>query len=260
MVNMLGPDLLKTAKKPTILLFRNRWNEFAMKNKTFIHVCIALVMLLSLCGLATAETKYYGGHLCSYDAFNCVSVGRGDTWGKLFPNKRLREIVKRLNRTNVALRYRRWIVVPVNLKNLNHMDLSPFPDYMSTSGQKLVIVNLGLHAFAAYNKEGSLVHWGPVSGGKGWCPDVSQKCETAVGSYRIVQKQGPECVSKTFPVETGGGAPMPHCMHYYRGFALHGSTLPGFHASHGCIRLFFDDAKWLNYQFLNVGTRVVVTR
>ncbi len=230
-----------------------------MKNKLLIRLCITFTVLLGFAGSATAESKYYGGHLCAYDAFSCVNVGRSDTWAKLFPNERERAIVKRLNRTNVSLRYRRWIVVPVNLKDMNHMDLSPFPDFMSTSGKKLVIVNLGLHAFAAYNEEGYLVHWGPVSGGKGWCSDVNQKCETAVGSFRVVQMQGPECVSKKFPVETGGGAPMPYCMHYYRGFALHGSTLPGFHASHGCIRLFFKDAEWLNKQFLTVGTRVVVT-
>ncbi|MCX7124554.1 MAG: L,D-transpeptidase, partial [Gammaproteobacteria bacterium] len=43
-------------------------------------------------------------------------------------------------------------------------------------------------------------------------------------------------------------------------FALHGSTLPGYNASHGCVRLFFDDAKWLNQDFLNIGTRVTVSR
>ena len=117
-----------------------------------------------------------------------------------------------------------------------------------------------IHAVAAYNTKGELVHWGPVSGGKGWCPDVRQYCNTAVGAFRVVQKQGPECISEKFPVETNGGAPMPYCMHYYRGFALHGSTLPGFHASHGCIRLFHDDAQWLNKHFLKVGDRVVVTR
>lgn len=207
-----------------------------------------------------AKYKYYGGHLCAYSEFRCIKVNRGDTWAKLFPNKRNREIVKRLNRMNVSLRYRRWIVIPTSLGKVSHLDMSPFPDKVKASGKRLVVVNLGLHAFAAYNEEGRLIHWGPVSGGKGWCPDVRQYCNTAVGVFRVIHKQGPKCISEKYPVETAGGAPMPYCMHYYRGFALHGSTLPGFHASHGCIRLFKDDAKWLNKHFLTVGDRVIVTR
>ncbi len=207
-----------------------------------------------------AQSKYYGAHLCGYPEFKCITVKSGDTWEKLFPNERQREIVKRLNRTNTPLGYRRWIVVPTNIAEVNHLDLSPFPDTIKTNGKKLLIVNLGLHAFGAYNEEGRLVHWGPVSGGKGWCPDIKHYCNTAVGTFQVIQKEGPKCVSPKYPVETGGGAPMPWCMHYYRGFALHGSTLPGFHASHGCIRLFKDDAKWLNQHFLDIGTPVIVTR
>lgn len=233
-------------------------------NKIKIILRITAVALLSVSTVSMAEeelnSKYYGGHLCAYDAFNCIKVKRGTTWAKQFPNKAEREIVKRLNRINIPLRNRRWIVVPADIKTVSHMDLSPFPDAIDTGGKKKIIVKLGLHAFGAYDESGQLVHWGPVSGGKGWCSDINRKCETAVGSYRIIEKKGPSCVSKIFPVETGGGAPMPYCMHYYRGFALHGSTLPGFHASHGCLRVFHDDAKWLNREFLDVGTPIVVMR
>ena len=202
--------------------------------------------------------RYYGSELCAYPEFRCIKVTRGDTWEKLFPNERERELVKRLNRTNVPLQYRRWIVIPTNLNKLSYMDLSPFPGHVQTE-ERFVVVNLSLHAFGAYDDKGDLVYWGPVSAAKGWCPDVKMYCNTAVGAFRIVEKEGPKCISKTFPIETNGGAPMPYCMNYYRGFALHGSTLPGFHASHGCIRLFPQDAEWLNKHFVKVGTRVVVT-
>ena len=241
-----------------------------MKNKCLAFAVAAGLLLASQ--VAVAETsdstidfsktkaKYYGAHLCGYDEFRCVPVKRGDSWKKLFPNQRQREIVKRLNRTNTSLGYRRWIVVPTNLDQVEHLDLSPFPGTIKATGGRLVVVNLGLHAFAAYDQDGKLVHWGPVSGGKGWCPDIRKHCNTAVGVFKVVNKQGPRCISKRFPVETAGGAPMPWCMHYFRGFALHGSTLPGFHASHGCIRLFKDDAKWLNQHFVGIGTQVIVTR
>ena len=59
---------------------------------------------------------------------------------------------------------------------------------------------------------------------------------------------------------------MPYCMHFFRGYALHGSeVVPGFRDSHGCVRLFIEDAKWLNEEFIIVpraggiiGTRVIV--
>ncbi len=228
--------------------------------KKFI-ACIGMVCLLvvGVMGTASAKSKYYGTHLCGYPGFKCVQIRRGDTWAKLFTSKREREIVKRLNRTNVALRYRSWIVVPTNLGRIDHMDMSPFPDYIKPPGKRTIIVKLGLHAFGAYNEQGSLVHWGPVSGGKGFCEDVGRACPTATGSHSVYRKQGTDCISSKFPLDTNGGAPMPYCMHYYNGFALHGSTLPGYHASHGCIRLFNDDAKWLNKHFLKIGSKVIVT-
>jgi len=39
---------------------------------------------------------------------------------------------------------------------------------------------------------------------------------------------------------------------------MHGSTLPGYHASHGCIRMFEDDAHWLNKEFTEKGTIIQV--
>ncbi|OGT52705.1 MAG: endopeptidase IV [Gammaproteobacteria bacterium RIFCSPHIGHO2_12_FULL_41_15] len=228
--------------------------------RKIIKVILSIALIAAVGEILFAESRYYGGNLCAYEGFHCVKVKSGDTWAKLFPNEHEREIVKRLNRTNLPLYYRSWIVVPRDLKQLTLMDLSPFPDQMETNGQKLVLINLGVHAFGAYGPDGKLVHWGPISGGKGWCPDIHGQCNTVVGQFNVVEKKGPECVSDKFPVETEGGAPMPYCMYFYRGFAMHGSTLPGYHASHGCVRLFFEDAQWLNRHFVDVGTRVILSR
>jgi len=233
-----------------------KFNRF---NSTALGVVAAALVFFGMPTQAAAAEKYYGGHLCGYEGFKCVKVKRGDTWAKLFPNKKQREIVKRLNRTNMSIRHRPWIVVPTDLTNLSYMDLSPLPDYIGEQTNKLILVNLALQAFGAYDKEGYLVHWGAISGGRGWCADAGQECKTQTGEHRILRKQGPGCVSTAFPLTTGGGAPMPYCMHYYRAFALHGSTLPGYHASHGCVRLFFEDAKWLNKNFVDLGTKVIVT-
>jgi len=150
--------------------------------------------------------------------------------------------------------------VPTNLNHVNITDLSPFPLHRDTNGHKLLLVSLSQQAFGAYNTEGQLVYWGPISGGKGYCPDIGRGCSTVTGKFKVYRKQGPGCVSSKFPIETNGGAPMPYCMHFKGGFALHGSTLPGYNDSHGCVRLFFDDAKWLNQKFISIGTPVTVVR
>lgn len=202
---------------------------------------------------------YYGGELCAYDEFNCVKVKRSDTWAKLFPDERQREMVKRLNRINLPVTNRSWIVVPTSFEGIEYLDLSPFPRHLEEPAKReQLVVDLSDQAFGAYNASGDLIYWGPVSGGKGYCSDTNSYCGTVQGTFRITRKQGPECVSSKFPLETDGGAPMPYCMHFYRGFAMHGANLPGQHASHGCVRLFQSDAAWLSKNFAKIGTPVTV--
>lgn len=205
--------------------------------------------------------RYYGKSLCSNPQFTCIKVNPRTTWATLFPNPHDRDVVKRLNRVSLQTVSRPWIVVPKNLRHTNVMALSPFPQQLTPTGQKFVIVNLNYQAWAAYDETSKLVRWGPASGGKGYCPDIHSKCNTITGHFRIYRKQGPECISSRFPVETHGGAPMPYCMHFHTGFALHGApVLPGYNASHGCVRLFVEDAQWLNLDFTHIGTPVIVTR
>ncbi len=45
---------------------------------------------------------------------------------------------------------------------MEYLDLSPFPPNIHPTHQKVLVVNLGLHAFTAYDEKGQLVHWGPV--------------------------------------------------------------------------------------------------
>jgi hypothetical protein len=219
----------------------------------------ALLVSLGLTGAGSAQAAYYGGDLCAYEEFNCVKVKRSDNWAKLFPDERERELVKRLNRMNVPVTNRSWIVVPATFDGLTYLDLSPFPRQLEDSkGRSEVIVDLSDQAFGAYSAKGELIYWGPISGGKRYCSDTQSYCGTAKGSFRVTRKQGPECVSSKFPLETDGGAPMPYCMHFFRGFAMHGALLPGKHASHGCVRLFQSDAAWLSKSFIKIGTPVTV--
>ena len=156
------------------------------------------------------------------------------------------------------------IAVPTNLANTDLLDISPFPATISAPNQKLIIVDPKTMAFGAYDANGNLVHWGPISAGQNYCSDIKRRCHTVTGTFHIYSKQGAGCKSKKFPIGKGG-APMPYCMFFYNGFALHASTtVPGYNASHGCVRLFREDAQWLNTEFISLpgknggGTKVIV--
>src|SRR5690606_6690334 len=127
-------------------------------------------------------------------------------------------------------------------------------------GQRVIIVKAKDLAWGAYDETGILQKWGPVSTGRGFCPDTQEKCTTPRGIFTVYRKAGDWCESSKYPIPTGG-APMPYCMFFNGGFALHGSDqLPGFNASHGCVRLLVVDAQWLNDEFVNVGTtKVIIT-
>ena len=110
----------------------------------------------------------------------------------------------------------------------------------------------------AINDEGKVVRSGPGSGGRGYCPDIKRSCRTPSGTYNVMSKRGADCRSSRYPVGKGG-APMPYCMFFSKYYAIHGSPdVPNRNASHGCIRVKPQDAKWLHKNFIKIGTKVVV--
>ena len=110
----------------------------------------------------------------------------------------------------------------------------------------------------AINANGKVVRTGHGSGGRGYCPDIRRSCRTPTGTYSVISKSGPSCRSTRYPVGRGG-APMPYCMFFSKYYAIHGSPdVPHRNASHGCIRVVPSDARWLNQNFVHVGTKVVV--
>jgi lipoprotein-anchoring transpeptidase ErfK/SrfK len=109
-----------------------------------------------------------------------------------------------------------------------------------------VLVSLPLQRLWVF-RGSELVATSPVSTGK-------RGHETPAGSFPILQKRI-EHYSNVYD-----NAPMPYMQrltHY--GIALHGGRLPGYPASHGCIRLPHRFARRL-YNLTDYGTRVIVTR
>lgn len=105
---------------------------------------------------------------------------------------------------------------------------------------------------------GRVIRSGKAIGGARYCSDIGRSCRTPSGTYSVLSKGGPGCRSSRYPLGKGG-AKMPYCMFFSKNYAVHGSyELPNYNASHGCIRVQPDAARWLSQSFMHVGTTVVV--
>lgn len=96
-------------------------------------------------------------------------------------------------------------------------------------------------------KDGTLLDTSPVSTGR-------KGRETPTGNFPILQKK------KRHFSNLYGNAPMPYMQRLtWGGVAMHAGYLPGYPASHGCIRMPRSFAKKL-YGLTNFSSRVTVTR
>lgn len=219
----------------------------------------ATILFLSIITTIPALAKgRYSEKYCHQEGFHCIKVEKGQKWKDLWPDDEKRHLVMKLNRMNTGLIAGMTIAIPNDLERTALIDLAPFPLTNSPTGEKFIQVDLAVLAWGAYDADGKLINWGPVAGGKDFCPDVQRQCRTVTGTFKIQRKGDAKCKSNTFPIPDGG-APMPYCMFFHGGYAMHGSNeVPGYNASHGCVRMWVDDAKWLNKEFGGVGTTVTV--
>jgi hypothetical protein len=226
-------------------------------------ICLAIFLFTTI---AKAENRF-SEILCQRPGYQCLTIGLKDSWASLFPDKEMRDLIRRINRINIKLRPGMRLAVPENIDNISIYDVSPFPRYIEGNKEKTIYINQKELAWGAYDEAGELVWWGPISPGILHCRAYGG-CNTPTGAFRIIRKQDIDCVSTAFPRRAhgeNGGALMPYCMHFFRGYALHGSEeVPGYRASHGCIRMFTEDARWLNEEFIELpgigqkGTRIVI--
>ncbi len=125
-------------------------------------------------------------------------------------------------------------------------------------GEKMIVVDPHKHRWYAYAANGKLMRSGLATAGSSWCKDIDRACKTSVGTFRIQSLGSSDCVSNTYPVGEGG-APMPYCMYFNGGQGIHGSNqVVADNVSHGCVRVRVSDAEWLRYNFVSVGTKVVI--
>lgn len=142
--------------------------------------------------------------------------------------------------------------------------LNDYPQYaelgqtFNTGGERAFVFSPRYKRWGAYDKDGYRVAGGVANGGADYCAELGRPCHTPIGNYRVHSKKSADCVSSRFPLGRGG-APMPYCMFFNGGYAIHGSPyISDRNGSHGCIRVQTSAAQWLHRYFMNPGTKVIV--
>ena len=116
---------------------------------------------------------------------------------------------------------------------------------LAPDGSMLVVVNLATQRLVAF-RNGVPIGASTISSGK-------TGHETPTGVFTILQKNK-EHYSKTY-----NNAPMPNMQRLtWRGIALHAGNLPGYPASHGCVRLPLNFSSLL-FGATSLGMTVVIT-
>lgn len=161
---------------------------------------------------------------------------------------------------------------PSSSAPVNPAEASKFWDGDSLLGPTAIhIVRAEQKAY--FYKGGQLAGVTPVSTG-------SSKYTTSPGNFTVSQK-AVDYFSRTYgkiidlatgtvvnddadsrkdkpgPGQKFVGSPMPHFLRFNRGVGMHAGHLPGYAASHGCVRLPADMAKKF-FENAEIGTRVIV--
>ncbi|MCO5250383.1 MAG: L,D-transpeptidase [Candidatus Kapabacteria bacterium] len=112
---------------------------------------------------------------------------------------------------------------------------SVFPQYYHGARDipKLILVSNRWQAYACY-ENGVQVRFAAANTGK-------EKTPTFPGRYALVWKQ----LVRKSSLDSTWIMPFTWNFHRYAGSAFHKFDMPGYAASHSCVRQFLDDAEWL---------------
>lgn len=140
-----------------------------------------------------------------------------------------------LNRLDFKNRWRAdTLVIPESLDE-NFLTYAPFPKVVETLKpiHKIALFSYAIHAYALY-EYGNLVKWGPSSMGKKTTPTHRGLMFTNWKKKMAISTSNPNWK-----------LPWNFNVHNTKGIAWHQYDLPGFHASHSCMRLLEEDARWM---------------
>jgi lipoprotein-anchoring transpeptidase ErfK/SrfK len=159
---------------------------------------------------------------------------RSEELGTRFTSDQL-ALLEKVNRADIRyLKRLKTLVVPDPF-GLDELTYSPLPGtYPEAEGlRKFIVVDQRLQVFGAY-EYGRLVRWGPVSTGSRSAPTPSGVFHLKWKSKLRVSTANPDWI-----------LPFSFNFHSRRGISFHAYALPGYPASHACVRLLERDAKWL---------------
>lgn len=126
------------------------------------------------------------------------------------------------------------LVVPAKI-DTTLMEYSPFPMQLDVLSpvKKFVVFSYPIQAYGVYSN-GSLVKWGPTSMGK-----KAAKTKTGLTFANWKKKLAISTVDSEWK--------LPYNFNIFNldGIGWHQYDLPGYPASHSCLRLLMNDAKWL---------------
>lgn len=144
-------------------------------------------------------------------------------------------LLEKLNRADRAHLDRLPALVLPGAWDLDELQYSPLPRTWEASRahSKLFVILLSGQVFAAY-EHGALVRWGPVSSGFRADPTPSGLFHLNWKSRGRHSTVDPEWYMRWY-----------FNFENRQGRALHAYTMPGYPASHGCLRLLERDAIWL---------------
>jgi len=157
-----------------------------------------------------------------------------DQWGRFAAlDSAERQTVLKLNRIDLAHAKRRDLIVPDSL--LSELEYAPLPMQIRELAEvpKFIGVSRRVQAFGAY-EYGRLVRWGPTSTGKASTPTDSGLFFTNWKSRTAISTDDPSWILDWYVNIIA-----------LKGVAFHQYDLPGKPASHGCVRLLEEDARWV---------------
>lgn len=157
-----------------------------------------------------------------------------DSLYKIYNEQQLKTILA-LNRIEKRrLRPERPIVIP-ECASADFNTYSPFPEnvHFLQCIPKTVLISQRVQAFGLY-ENGELVKWGPVSTGKS-----STRTPNGLNYGNYKAKRKISTVDESWI--------MPYYFNFmnFEGIGVHQYSMPGYPASHGCVRLYMDDAKYI---------------
>ena len=124
-------------------------------------------------------------------------------------------------------------------------DEKPVVALPKPSGPLVLVVSIGKQTVTVYD-DGKVIAKSPISSGMSGHP-------TPTGIFSILEK------NRYHYSNLYGGAPMPFMQRVTNsGVAMHAGDLPGYPASHGCIRLPYSFARSL-FGITDVGARVIIS-